>query len=68
MKCCWDAYKKLLAYGSRHPLHNAVIHLVGGMGLGILLTYPLVGSHPLRWGVVLIALAVLGHGYALMKK
>lgn len=61
-------YRKLLAYFEKHPLHNAVIHLVGGMGLGILLTYPLVGRHPLRWGVALIVLAVCGHLYVLLKK
>lgn len=67
MKCCWDMYKKGLAYFSRHPLHNAFIHVLVGIGIGILLTYPLVGRHPLRWGIAFLILGVLGHVWALMK-
>lgn len=67
MKCCCGFYRKLLVYFSRHPLHNALVHILVGMGLGILLTYPLVGRHPLRWGIALLVLGVLGHLWVAMK-
>lgn len=51
----------------KNPVFNGAVHLIGGIGIGILITYPLVGSHPLRWGVALITLAVLGHIWAATK-
>lgn len=38
-----------------------------GMGIGILITYPLVVTHPVRWGVGLIVLGLLAHLYPLKK-
>lgn len=57
--------KKIRTYFSRHPDYNGVVHLLAGVGIGFLLTYPLAGSHPVRWGVALIVLSILGHLYAL---
>ena len=54
-------YKKGLLYFSKHPLHNAVVHVLCGMGIGMLLTYPMAGIHPVRWGVAFLALGILGH-------
>lgn len=53
--------KKAEAYFSRHVFYGQLIHLIGGMGLGILITYPLVGEHPVRWGLALLAVALIGH-------
>lgn len=49
-------------------MFNSTIHFIGGIGIGILLTYPLVGQHPVRWGISFIILAVLGHIYALKAR
>lgn len=61
-------YKKLLKYFSQHPVYNSFTHLVIGVGVGILLTYPFVGIHPLRWGLSFLALGLLGHIYPLVAK
>lgn len=58
--CC----KKVKQYFSKHPGRNAISHLFIGIGLGILITYPFIGIHPLRWGVFFLALGVIGHLYA----
>ena len=56
-------------YFKAHPAFNALTHALGGMGVGILITYPFIGSHPVRWGVILLALSLLGHVYpSLIKK
>lgn len=57
-------YKKGLVYFSRHPLHNALSHILVGMGLGMLLTYPMAGAHPVRWGVAFLVVGILGHLWA----
>ena len=57
--------KKIRQYFSDHPDYNSVIHLIAGAGIGVLLTYPLVGEHPIRWSVALLSLALLGHLYPL---
>ena len=61
-------YPKLLKYFSRHPTHNALTHLLIGIGCGILMTYPLVGSHPLRWGLPFLVVGLLAHLYPLLVK
>ncbi len=57
-------YKRAVRYFTKYPHTNAVIHLFAGMGIGFLLTYPLAGAHPVRWGVALLTLSVLGHLWA----
>lgn len=59
--------QKIEKYFAKNSMYNSVVHMVGGMGLGILITYPLVGDHPVRWGVALIVLAIVGHLYPLVK-
>lgn len=53
---------------SKHVYYNSFIHVLAGVGIGAVLTYPVFGPHPVRWGVVLIGLAVLGHIYPLASK
>ena len=61
-------YKQVSAYFSKHPTYNGITHLLIGVGLGVLLTYPFFGVHPVRWGVGLIALGFLAHLYPLTLK
>lgn len=51
-------------YLSKHPDFNAIIHMLGGVGIGFLLTYPVAGAHPVRYGAVFLILAVIGHWWA----
>ena len=53
-----------MKYFKKHPAYLASVHLLGGIGLGILLARPVFASHPVRWGLALIGLAILGHLYA----
>ncbi len=61
-------YKKYegraMKYFGKYPNYNALIHVIGGIGIGFLLTYPLAGSHPIRWGVAFIILSIVGHWWA----
>ncbi len=60
--------KKIRTYFGKHVEFNAIVHLVGGMGLGILLTFPVFGLHPVRWGFAFMGWALLGHLYAFLAK
>lgn len=57
-------YKRMLKYFSKNPSYNSWIHFIAGLGAGFLLTYPLAGSHPVRWGLFALAVAVIGHLWA----
>ena len=59
-------YKQIEAYFKQYPRFNSAVHVLMGMGVGILLTYPLVGGHPVRWGMTLLALGLAGHLYPLI--
>jgi len=61
-------YKKIEQYLKNHAVYNASVHVLIGIGVGMLLTYPLAGAHPVRWGIVFIVLGILGHLYPLTKK
>ena len=54
-------------YFRKHAYYNAAVHVVAGVGIGILITYPFVGTHPVRFGLVFLAAGLLGHLYPLMK-
>lgn len=56
--------KKAMAYMKKHPAYVASIHAIGGMGIGILIASPVAGEHPVRWGLALMAISLLGHIYA----
>ena len=57
-------YKKVMKYFGSHPEVNALSHLTAGIGVGILITYPLIVSHPMRWGLLFLGLGLLGYVYA----
>lgn len=48
--------------------YQMAAHVLLGVGLGILLTYPIVGAHPLRWGIGLLALGVIAYLYPSLAK
>lgn len=58
---------KINKYFAKNPWYNAIVHLIGGMGIGILITHPIVDPHPLRWGLTFISLSFLGHLWAIKK-
>lgn len=60
--------RRLETYFDKNPMYNAVVHLLAGMGLGILLVHPLLGGHTIRWGLTFLALGILGHLYPLLSK
>ena len=60
--------KELKKYLSRRPLYNTLVSMLGGIGVGILITHPLVGEHPVRWGVGILALAAFLYVYPLSEK
>jgi hypothetical protein len=55
-------------YFKNHPAYNSLVHILGGVGIGILITYPFIGPHPVRWGVSFFALSILGHLYPMTLK
>ncbi len=59
--------KQVDSYFKKNPYYSAVVHVVVGVGIGILMTYPVVGSHPMRWGLVFLGLGLAGHLYPVMK-
>ena len=60
--------KKIDNYLSKHVHYNSFIHVLAGIGIGILITYPLIGAHPVRWGLAFLAIGILGHLYPLTTK
>lgn len=54
-------YKKITEYFKEHVMYNAVVHILLGVGLGILITYPIAGQHPVRWALVFLVAAAIGH-------
>ena len=61
-------YKRILKYMSKRPAYNAIVHLIGGIGIGFLLTYTVAGAHPVRWGIAFVIIAILGMLQAAMHK
>jgi len=55
-------------YFRQHPTFNSLVHGLGGIGIGILITYPYIGLHPVRWGIFFLLLSALGHLFAAQSK
>lgn len=68
MKSFTKARKTALGYFKNHIEVNAFVHLLGGIGLGILVASPFANPHPVRWALIFLALSLLGHLYALAAK
>ena len=60
--------KKAMTFMKKYPEYNAMIHALGGIGVGILIASPIAGEHPVRFGLAFLLLSVLGHIYAGMGK
>lgn len=52
---------------AEHPVYNSTIHVLIGLGIGILITYPYI-VNPVRIGGTLLLLGLLGHLYPLFAK
>lgn len=51
----------VLKYFTKNPNSNSVTHFLLGVGVGILVTYPYVGQHPVRWGVAFLIAGAVGY-------
>ena len=60
-------YKNAVSFFSKHPEFNATIHALGGIGIGIIVANPLAKPHPVRWGLIFMALSLFGHVYAMLS-
>jgi len=60
-------YKNAVSYFSKHVEVNSIVHALGGIGIGIIVAMPLAKPHPVRWGLIFIALSIVGHVYAMMS-
>lgn len=60
-------YKQIKKYFEKNAYYNSAVHLLIGVGIGILLA-PSTGIHPVRWAVALIAIGVFGHLYPVLIK
>lgn len=61
-------WKEMDKYFSKHTIFNATVHTVAGIGIGALITGPLLDPHPVRWGLTFLLIAVLGHVYTMWVK
>ncbi|MGH7246407.1 MAG: hypothetical protein ACREGI_05760 [Candidatus Levyibacteriota bacterium] len=60
--------KRALSYFGKHVEYNALVHVLGGIGLGILIASPFAFPHPVRWALTLLGLSLLGHLYVLFQR
>ncbi len=60
-------YEKMQKYMAAHPVYNSAVHVLIGLGVGILITYPFI-DHPVRLGGALLALGLAGHIYPFVAK
>ena len=56
--------KKGMIFMKKHPTYNAMVHAIGGIGIGILIASPVAGIHPVRFGIAFMIVSLLGHAYA----
>jgi len=60
--------KRIEKYFAKHVYFNTLTHLIGGIGIGALITNSFLNPHPLRYGAALLAIALLFHAYAYYQK
>ena len=59
--------KRAISFFGKHVEYNAFVHVLGGIGLGIIVagfTFP----DQVNWALGLLALSILGHLYTLTVK
>lgn len=59
--------KDMEKYFSKHPMYNGFVHILIGIGIGILIN-PYTLTHPVRFGVGLILAGIILHLYPLFVK
>ncbi len=60
--------KSARKYLGAHTQFSGLVHLLFGIGIGVILTYPIAGVHPLRFGFMFLVLGILGYVWAGMQK
>lgn len=60
-------HKAITAYFKKHVLYNSAVHVLGGIGVGILIARPYI-VNPVRWGVGLLVISLVAHLYPLLTK
>lgn len=60
-----DFYEKTTKYFSKHPLYNAVVHLSGGIAIGVIVARPFDQGHPLQLAAIFGVIALVGHAVPL---
>ena len=68
MKLLLKLRKKAVTYFGHHVEFNALTHVIGGIGLGIVIAAPIAYPHPVRWALALLAISLAGHVYAITAK
>jgi hypothetical protein len=66
-KMFWKYRTKAISYFKSNIEFNAGVHVLGGIGVGIMIASPLTFPHPVRWALVFLALSLLGHVYAVLN-
>jgi len=54
----------MMKYFSKHLPYALSVHMLGGIGAGIIFARPLAGDHPVRWGAGLLIISLAGHVWA----
>jgi lysozyme family protein len=54
-------FEKVTKYFSKYPMYNAIVHLSGGIAIGILVARPFDQGHPLQLAAIFAVIAVIGH-------
>ena len=60
--------KATMNYFGKHVEYNSAVNILLGIGIGALLTYPIAGAHPVRFGLVFLILGILGHVWAATQR
>lgn len=55
-------------YMEANAMYNSLVHFLIGLGVGVLITYPYIGIHPVRVGGLLVAVGLAMHLYPLVAK
>lgn len=61
-------YRQFDKYFAKHVTYNSIVHLIIGIGVGLLITHPLADPHPVRWGLVFLSVGIVAHMYPLFPK
>ena len=67
MKLFFKLQKKSISFLAKHVEYNAAIHVLGGIGLGIIIASPYADPHPIRWALILLGLSLFGHLFTILN-